>query len=135
MDNDDVQTWFDTYLEVFASLCRGEVSDVVQLLEFYGVPMVFSLDDGMHVLSTEAALLTLLTKQVEAARSAGCHRIETRDSQIEIADGGTATLRGEFSRTGADGSEISRLAVTYRITEGANGLRFSTCVMGTPQDQ
>jgi hypothetical protein len=134
MDIDGVRSWFDTYLEVFASLGRGDSSDVAQLLDFYGVPMVFGRDEGMHVLQTEERVLSLLKKQIDGLRADGYHHSETLDSQIDINDETAATYRGHFSRQRADGSEIRRLAVTYRITEGANGLRFSVVVVD-PQDQ
>lgn len=123
MDDADVQGWFDDYLSVLAECGRGE-TDVASLVAYYGVPMVFAAD-GVTVLTTDDQVRAFAQQQVDGMRAAGYHHSEVLTSEVSVLNASAALFRGAFARQRADGTEISRLTVTYFVTAGPVGRRIS----------
>lgn len=123
--------WFEEYLDAFAARGRGESDDLRTLLQYYGVPLLLTSDDGAVALTTESEVLSAVRRQIDAMRAAGYHRSETLNSDAVALNATSALHTAEFSRQRADGSEIGRLRATYLITVGPNGRRISALAVHT----
>ncbi len=124
MDNHEVSRWFDEYLDAFASCARGE-SETASLLDYYGVPALFTTDDGVFALTSADQVVALVQTQVAAMRAAGYARSEILSSEVTVLNAKSALYKGTFSRRRSDDTEINRLTATYLVTVGAVGRRIS----------
>ena len=124
MDPNAISQWFDEYLEAFAACGRGE-SDTASLLEYYGVPMLITTDDGCYALTTDDQVVAATQPQVDGMRAAFYNHSVILDSEVTILNSTSALLRATFSRQRSDGNEINRLTGTYLITDGVTGRRIS----------
>lgn len=131
VDSSDVSRWFGEYLDAFAACGRGE-SDTGSLLGYYGVPLLLTTDDGFFALTSDDQVAAALQHQVDGMRAAAYGRSEVLDSKVTVLNSTTALYRGTFSRQRSDGGEISRLTVTYLVTDGAAGRRISVLAVHTP---
>ena len=59
-------------------------------------------------------------------------RSETLGFEVTVLNSTSALYRGTFSRQRSDGGEISRLAATYLVTDGAAGRRISVLAVHSP---
>ncbi|SNS57696.1 hypothetical protein SAMN06893096_105152 [Geodermatophilus pulveris] len=134
MDELEVERWFDSYLEEFAAVGRGDVEDVRRLLEYYGVPLLVGTDTGCPALEDESQVLAFARQQVGSLRSADYDRSDRLTAETTVLNGSCAVHEGRFSRLRADGSEIARITCTYLITKGPGGHRISAIVVhsGSP---
>jgi hypothetical protein len=73
-------------------------------------------------------------QQVDGMRVAGYDRTEELDAETVVLNGSCAGHRARFARLRADGSEISRLEVTYLITDRSEGRRISALVVHSLPD-
>jgi hypothetical protein len=80
----------------------------------------------------EAQVLALARQQVDAMRVAGYDRTGELDAETVVLNGSCAGHRARFARLRVDGSEISRLQVTYLITDRPEGRRIPTLVVHSP---
>jgi hypothetical protein len=117
--------WFEEYLDTFAACGRGESDDLRTLLQYYGVPLLLTSDQGSVALTTEDEVLSAVRRQIDGMRAARYHRSEKLSSDVVALNATSALHTAEFSRQRADGSEIGRLRATYLITAGPNGCRIS----------
>jgi len=124
VDTNEVRRWFDDYLDAFAACGRGE-REAASLLEYYGVPLLITTDDGFFAMSTDDALIAGIQPQIDGMRAAAYQRSEILDSEVTIINAKSALYRATFSRQRSDGSEINRLTGTYFVTDGAAGRRIS----------
>jgi hypothetical protein len=124
VDDNDVSRWFGEYLDAFAACGRGE-SETATLLDWYGVPLLITTDDGSFPLTTGDQVVAALQPQVDGMRAAGYHRSEILDAEISVLNGTSALYHGTFSRRQADGSEVGRVTATYLVTDGPAGRRIS----------
>jgi hypothetical protein len=124
VDSSDASRWFDEYLEVFAACGRGE-RDTDSLLEYYGVPLLLTTDDGFFALTSGDQVVAAVRQQVEGMRAAGYARTEILGSEVTVLNSMSALYRGTFSRQRSDGGEISQLNATYLVTDGEAGRRIS----------
>lgn len=131
MDENDVSRWFGEYLDVFAACGRGE-SDTRSLLSYYGVPVLFATDDGFIALTSEDHVVAAAQQQIDGMRAAGYDHSDILGSDVTVLNATSLLYRGEFSRRRADGDEISRLTVTYLVTDGSAGRRISALVLHSP---
>jgi hypothetical protein len=131
MNGSDVSRWFDEYLDAFAACGRGE-RDPASLLAYYGVPLLLTSDRGMLALTSDDQVAAAVRPQVEEMRAAGYDRSEVLDREVTVLNATSAIYRGTFSRRRRDGAEISRLTVTYLVTDGAAGHRISALVVHSP---
>jgi hypothetical protein len=127
----EFRAWFENYLRAFAACSRGE-SDVRELLEYYGVPLLVTTDAVAVALTREDEVVDGVRPQIERLRAADYDRTETLDSETVVLNATTILHTAGFSWLRADGSEIARARVTYVITDGASGRRLSALVVGTP---
>lgn len=132
MDSADVSQWFDEYLDAFASCARGE-RDAASLLDYYGVPIVFTTDAGVFALTSADQVASAVRPQVEELRAAAYDRSEIVDREITILNATSALYRGTFSRRRRDGTEINRLTVTYLVTDAPPGRRLSVLAVHRPR--
>jgi hypothetical protein len=84
------------------------------------------------VLTDEAQVRGLMQNQIDALREAGFDRTDQLASETTVLNQTCALHRGRFSRLRADGSEITRFAATYLITDTPAGRRISALVLHTP---
>jgi hypothetical protein len=132
VDEHGVRQWFAAYLGDFVALGRGDTDDVRRLLRHYAVPFLVSTDAGTTALTDEAQVLAMARQQVAGMRSAGYDRTEELAAETVVLNGSCAGHRAHFLRLRADGSEISRLEVTYLITDRPEGRRISALVVHSP---
>lgn len=131
MDEAEVSRWFDEYLDVFAACGRGE-RPVDTLLAYYGVPLLFTSNDGYVALTSDDRVTAAVQGQVDGMLAEHYDHSETLGSQVTRLNSTCALYEGRFSRRRTDGSEISQLAVTYLITAGPDGLRISVLAVRSP---
>jgi hypothetical protein len=131
MDNSDVSRWFGEYLDAFAACGRSE-RDPASLLAYYGVPLLLTSDDGCLALISDDQVVAAVTQQVEGMRAAGYHHSQVLDSQVTVLNATSALYRGTFSRRRRGGGEISRLTVTYLVTDGPVGRRIAALAVHSP---
>jgi hypothetical protein len=62
-------------------------------------------------------------------RAANYDHTEVLDSDVTVVNAASALYRGEFSRVDADGAEISRLRLSYLVTDGPVGRRISALLV------
>jgi hypothetical protein len=60
----EVTGWFEEYLDVFAACGRGE-RHVDSLLAYYGVPLLFTGDDGYFALTRDDQVRSAVQRQVD----------------------------------------------------------------------
>lgn len=131
MDSEDVRLWFGEYLDVFASCGRGE-RDAGSLLEYYGVPLLLTTDNGFFALTSDDQVVAALQPQVDGMVAAAYDRTEILDSDVTVVNFTSALFRGTFSRQRSDGGEISRLTATYLVTDSEAGRRISVLAVHSP---
>lgn len=131
MTEAEVRAWYDRYLEVFASCCRGE-GDLEPLLAFYAAPLLLTTDAGATLLPDEAAVADTVGGMVAGTHAAGYDRSDAVSIGVERLNATTALLRGVFIRRRADGSEIEPLAAAYVVVDGDAGPRIAALVVQSP---
>ncbi|MGA8635750.1 MAG: hypothetical protein WB805_12970 [Candidatus Dormiibacterota bacterium] len=131
MDSEDVRRWFGEYLDVFAACGRGE-HEAGSLLEYYGVPLLLTTDNGFFALTSDDQVVAALQPQVDGMRAHAYDRTEILESEVTVLNFTSALYRGTFSRQRSDGSEISRLTATYLVTDGTAGRRISVLAVHSP---
>lgn len=131
MNGDDVSRWFGEYLDAFAACGRGE-GTATSLLAYYGVPLLVATDGGFVALTSEDQVISLAEQQIEGMRAASYDHSDVLDSDVSVLNATSAIYRGEFSRVRGDGVEISRLKVSYLVTDGSVGRRISVLAVHSP---
>jgi hypothetical protein len=131
MNEHDVSRWFGDYVGVFEACGRGE-SDARSLLAYYGVPLLLATDDGFIALTTEDQVVGAVQQHIDGMRAAAYDHSEILGSDVTVLNATSALYRQEFSRRRADGDEISRLTVTYLVTDGSVGRRISALLVQSP---
>ena len=111
MDEAAVSGWFDEYLDVFAACGRGE-RPVDSLLAYYGVPLLFSGDDGYFALTSDDQVRVAVQRQVDGMLADHYDRSAVLGFQLTPLNAASALCQGRFSRQRKDGSEIAQLAMT-----------------------
>jgi hypothetical protein len=124
VDKDDVSRWFGEYLEVFAAGGRGD-RDAGAFLAYYGVPLLLPTDGGFSARTSAEQVVAVAQHQIDGMRAAGYHHTEVLASDVTVLNTTCALYQGTFSRQRADGTEISRLTVTYLVTDAPGGRRIS----------
>ena len=131
VDSSEVNRWFAEYLDAYASCGRGE-SETASLLAYYGVPLLFTTEDGFFAVTSGAEVVATVQRQIDGMRAAGFARTEILGSEVTVLNSTSALYRGTFSRRRSDGQEISRLTATYLVTVGAVGRRISVLAVHSP---
>ncbi len=124
MDSNDVNLWFNEYLDAFAACGRGE-RETASLLAYYGVPLLVTTGDGFFTLTSDDQVVAVLQQQVDGMRASSYDHSETVASEVTVLNAKSALYQGTFSRQRSDGSEINRLTATYLVTDGPAGRRIS----------
>lgn len=132
MDTQSVGRWFASYLADFVAAGRGDTQDVHRLVARYRLPLLLSTDSGCTIVEDEEALLALTRQQVDALQATGYDRSRELAAETVVLNRSCATHRALLSRVRADGSEISRLEVTYLLTDAADGHRITALVVHSP---
>ena len=122
---DDTREWFEEYVRVFEACGRGASDDISRLMDYYGVPLLFTTEVTAVALMTEQEVLGAVRDQISGMRVAGYDRSETLDSETTSINATTALHTGEFSRRRADRTEIGRIRATYLIIDSGHGRRIS----------
>jgi hypothetical protein len=131
VDSSDLNRWFGEYLDAFAACGRGE-KDTASLLAYYGVPLLITTDGGFFALTSEDQVVAAVRPQVDGMRAAGYQRSAVLGSEITVLNSTSALYRGMYAYHQSDGSEISRLTVTYLVTDGTAGRRISVLAVHSP---
>jgi acyl-coenzyme A thioesterase PaaI-like protein len=131
VDSSDVSRWFGEYLDAFAACGRGE-EDTASLLAYYGVPLLITTDGGFFTLTSEDQVVAAVQPQIDGMRAAGYHRSEILGSEVTVLNSASALYRGMYSYHRRDGGQISRVTVTYLVTDGAAGRRISVLAVHSP---
>lgn len=117
MDPDDLRAWFDDYIEAFAASARGE-TDTRPLLDFYGVPLIVTTDDGAVRLTTEDQVVSTVQGQVDALHAEGYASTAVLGFVATPINASSALLSTAMSRHNAAGDELNVVAMTYLVTDG-----------------
>jgi hypothetical protein len=128
VDVSDVDHWFTEYLEVFAACGRGQ-RPPGSVLDYWGIPLLLSTDEGFSALMSEAEVMTTAQQQIDGMLAAAYHHTAVLDSEVTVLNAKSALYRGEFSRRRASGDEISRLIATYLVSDGVPGRRISALLI------
>ena len=131
MNETEVRRWFEEYLGAFAACGRGE-SEVESILHYYGVPLLFSTDNGFVSLTTEEQVAAAVRQQIEQMRSASYVRTEVLSSEVTVLNAASALYRWTVSRRGRDGGEIGRQTFTDLLAGGTSGRRISVIAVHSP---
>ena len=131
VDSNDVSEWFAEYLRVFAACGRGE-RETASLLEYFGVPLLVSTNEGFAALTSGDQVVAMLQQQVDGMRAASYGRTQVLESEVTLLNATSALYRGTFSHHRSDGDEIRRLTATYLVTDGAAGRRISVLAVHSP---
>jgi NTF2-like protein (DUF6841) len=123
VDTDAVNRWFDEYFRTFEACARGE-RDMAALLSHYGVPMIFTSDDGVTTLMTDDEAAAMMQSMVDGLRANGYHHTDVLQSQVSVLNSVSALYRGTLSRRKADGTEFDCPTVTFLVTDDVAGLRI-----------
>src|SRR4051794_24560817 len=118
MDAGAVRAWFDRYLDVFATLGRGDSGDVRALLHHYSVPLLVTTDEGVRTLTTADDVIAFARQQVDGVRAADYHHTDMVDPHVTSLNTTSVLFSARFVRRRASGAEIARLRVTYLIVDG-----------------
>jgi hypothetical protein len=102
------------------------------MLEYYRVPLLVTTDDSVSEVTSGDQVVAMLQLQADAVQAAGYARSEIVDSAVTVLNSTSAFYRGLFSRQREDGSEISRVAATYLVTDGPEGRRISVLAVQRP---
>jgi hypothetical protein len=131
VDGSDVSMWFGEYLQAFAACGRGE-RDTATLLNYYGVPLLLTTDDGFFALTSGEQVVAAIQQQIDGMRAVGYARSEIIGSEVTMLNSKSALYLGTFARYKSDDSEIGRLTATYLVTDGPAGRRISVLAVHTP---
>lgn len=129
MDAAEIRAWYDRYLADYVALGRGDATDVAKLLDYWGAPLLLGTDAGTVHLADEEQVLAALEQQIAGLRQADYGGIEELDGETTVLNGTCALQRVRIVRLRRDGSRIAELDVTYLITAGPRGRRFSAVVL------
>ena len=131
VETHDVSGWFRGYLDAFAACGRGERA-AASLLAYYAIPLLLATDDGFIALTSEDQVVAAAQQQIDGMRAADYDHSDVLGSEVTVLNATSALYRGAFSRRRADGAEISRLEVTYLVTDGSIGRRISALALHSP---
>ena len=131
MEPRDADRWFGEYLDAFASCGRGE-RETRSLLEYYGVPLLVTTDDGYFALTSEEQVVQAVQPQIDGMRAGGYARTEVVASDLTVVNAASALYRGTFAYHAAGGGEFRRFTATYLVTDGAAGRRISVLAVHSP---
>jgi hypothetical protein len=123
LDSAAVRRWFDDYLEVFAAAVRGE-SELSVLLRRYAVPLLITTDDGVVTLTTEDQVASVIQGQVDGLRAQRYHHTSLLNAEVTVLNASSALYRGAFVRHDLTGAELGRVAVTYLVADGSDGVQI-----------
>jgi hypothetical protein len=120
----ELDRWFRDYLGAFAACGRGE-TEPAGLLDWYGVPLLVTTDDGVVVLGSGDEVTAMVQRQAEEMRRALYDHSDVLDFDSSLLNTVTALCTGSFSRRRRDGTEIGRLTATYLVMGTSDSRRIS----------
>jgi hypothetical protein len=123
LDTDVVNRWFREYFDTFEACARGD-RDMSELLSHYGVPLIFTSDDGVTTLMTDDEAAAMMQSMVDGLRANGYHHTDVLQSEVSVLNSVSALYRGTLSRRKADGTEFDCPTVTFLVTDDVAGLRI-----------
>ncbi|MDX1873771.1 hypothetical protein SBI67_16755 [Mycolicibacterium sp. 120266] len=124
LDSVAVRRWFDDYLEVFATAVRGE-RELSELLHRYAVPLLITTDDGVVTLTTADQVAGVIQGQVDGLRAQRYQHSSLLNGEVIVLNASSALYRGAFVRHDIDGAELGRVAVTYLVADGSDGVQIA----------
>ena len=123
LDAATVKRWFDEYFDTFAACARGD-QDMSALLAHYGVPLIFTTDDGLITIMTDDEAVAVMQSLVDGLRANGYHHTEVVHSEVSVLNATSALHRCTMSRRDRDGKEIGSPTITYLVADDIAGLRI-----------
>ena len=94
------------------------------LLGLYGVPLIFTTDDGVITIMTDDEAVAVMQSLVDGLRANGYHHTEVVHSEVSLLNSISALHRCTMSRRDSDGKEIGRPTITYLVADDIAGLRI-----------
>ena len=131
MSDPHVDPWFRQYLDTFAACGRGE-GEARSMLEYYGVPLLVSSDDGFLVFTSADEVLDFAQRQIESMRAVDYAHSEVVGFETSALNSVSRRCQGTFVRRSRDGRDIGRLTATYLVNQTAHGHRISALALHTP---
>lgn len=112
--------------------CGRDERETPSLLAYYGVPLLLTTDDGSFALTSEGQVVAAEGPQIDGTRAAGFGSNEVLDSEVTVLNATSALNRATIAPRRRDGGEISRLTVTYLVTDGPAGRRITVLAVHSP---
>src|SRR5258708_21584822 len=97
VDTDVVNRWFNEYFDTFEACARGD-RDMSYLLSHFGVPLIFTSDDGVTTLMTDDEAAAMMQGMVVRLRANVYHHTVVLQSEVSVLNPGSALDRGALSR-------------------------------------
>ena len=123
VDTDVVNRWFNEYFDTFEACARGD-RDMSELLSHFGVPLIFTSDDGVTTLMTDDEAAAMMQGMVGGLRANGYHHTDVLQSEVSVLNSVSALYRGTLSCRNRDGEEFDCPTVTFLVTDDVAGLRI-----------
>jgi hypothetical protein len=123
VDTDVVNRWFNEYFDTFEACARGD-RDMSELLSHFGVPLIFTSDDGVTTLMTDDEAAAMMQGMVGGLRANRYHHTDVLQSEVSVLNSVSALYRGTLSRRNRDGEEFDCPTVTFLVTDDVAGLRI-----------
>ena len=120
MDGPEVDSWFADYLNAFGAVVRGE-REVVELLQWYAVPLTITLDDAVVQMATADELVAVVGNQVRQLQAGGFSRSVESFGSTTLVNPFTALRREKLARRRTDDSVIDEVEMTYVIVSANVG--------------
>ena len=124
MDAATVNRFLNEYLEAFAACVHGE-REIGSLLDYYGVPLIITSDDGVIALTTDSDVVTVIQSQIDGLRGLRFRRTEVLQSAVTGLNATSALYRASLARRDDTGAEIDCPTITYVVTDGEPGPRIA----------
>jgi hypothetical protein len=120
----DWSQWFDGYLDTLTACGRGDCESLA-LLEYYGVPLLITGDEGFVALKSIDDVVGVMRGQVDGLRAAEYQYTDVLHTDVATLNSSSALYRGTLSHCRGDGAEIDEVTVTFLLTNGPAGVRIS----------
>ena len=89
------------------------------------MPLLITTDDGVVPLTTTDQVASVIQGQVDGLRAQSYGHTSLLSADVTVLNASSALYRGAFVRHDRHGGEINRLAVTYLIADGTDGLQIA----------
>lgn len=128
---DDVEQWFDRYVETFMQVVQADHTDPEPLLEFFSVPMTLTTATGHQPITDRKAMAAALSQELQTLKAADFAGSSGQDRHCRILHDRAALIEVIWSRHDHKAREFQRIHALYLCALTDNGWR--TCATSAQQ--